>query len=1097
MSIDVVNSVTAAVGLGRDITQALFDWALRARARRLSTNGLDKFGLKCIVAPTNAEVDLCLVHGLSGNRESTWTSEEKPGQGKFWPRDLLPDDKNMPCPVRIFSYGYNTKFPSSRYLTTRTLYHQAIELAEALCNVRTKVSECRRPIIFVGHELGGIIIESAFILSSASADERLRAICLSTTGVIFLGTPFRGVTDDEWTRSFIRIVKDSGAGNESDTATLEDDSRSLKNMLQPFIAATSEIPVRGFDPTLGASAQMVSDCRSVEGYKVKRFPKHHASMGRFTSSDDKGYKKFVTVLADLCQGSETLCQDTWTKYSSNHVTSSIGEDGDAFFNIDPALPAPNPVFIGRNAELDSIHQALLISHTNTKFGSLIVVSGPPGVGKTQLVFQYAHAHQTEFSSIFWIFGESARAIEMGFFSIAQKLLEHYTRVIECSGSTRAEAQFKAATTLGLQELINHFTDEEIRLGNTLPKIATRAVIEWFNRKGNDGWLLILDAVDMEDVMDIFHLVPVNKHNHGHVVITRRQALDFSAIQNIHLPGLVSESSKALLLELVGTPMEEKVQAAKISKIVKSCDGNPLQLVRIASQISSTGMTLGQYSRTFVGANETGPDQRIQSRALTTVPSVLQNWESRILQLKKHERRLLDCCCVFPGEAIPWEVFLARPDTFGVTNDSELEHGMARLEEQKLVSRDYNHRYVFANDLIAHWRLGQLDQQERAAAVQRAWRCMASFARGTLTRVGNGALGSLTQKSVVNLMANYQIDTNDSSSQSYLSAQNWVDVAELCHRRGHYFAADKFGDCAYRKLENGDYSKKTSMRLLHILLETKDTSKAEKVWNMDPSLGHEDSRKETMEDPSRSFLKIRLKYQSGLIDEAIDQARLSVIQFEDKLGPVDALTLSTLKVLMSFLIEQGDFEAADPIMRRVLFSYEALYGPHDPQVTESLEMMGFIAIALGRLQDAERFYTKAQTQNQQRLGLDHPNTQLSTVKLATLYNRQKRFSESLRLYSESLTRLEEWFGHRHPDVIKIRMSRAEIYRQQGELQKAAEDLKAVLNAYTSSKELVSGFLSTSKTKTQAVAKQLHCVLLKLGQDDEAKSVATRYHISPPR
>jgi len=262
MTIDVVNSVTAAVSLGRDVTQALFDWSLRARARRMSTNGLDQFGLKSIVAPVDAQVDICLVHGLSGDRKSTWTSEEKSGQGKFWPRDLLPDDKNMPCPVRILSYGYNTKFPSSEYLTTRTLYHQAIELVESLCNVRTKPSECRRPIIFVGHELGGIVIESAFILSSASGDERLRAVCLSTTGVIFLGTPFRGMPDDEWIESFVRIVKASNAGKEPDT--LKNDSRFLKNMLQPFIAVTSDIPVRGFKPTLGDGGRIVRcfrDCK--------------------------------------------------------------------------------------------------------------------------------------------------------------------------------------------------------------------------------------------------------------------------------------------------------------------------------------------------------------------------------------------------------------------------------------------------------------------------------------------------------------------------------------------------------------------------------------------------------------------------------------------------------------------------------------------------------------------------------------------------------------------------------------------------------------------------------------------------------------------
>lgn len=430
-------------------------------------------------------------------------------------------------------------------------------------------------------------------------------------------------------------------------------------------------------------------------------------------------------------------------------------------------------------------------------------------------------------------------------------------------------------------------------------------------------------------------------------------------------------------------------------------------------------------------------------------------------------------------------------------DLELEYAMAKLEDQKLVSRNHNHRYVFANDLIAHWHLGRLDPQERAAAVKRAWRCMASFAKGTSTRAGDGVLSSLTQKSVVTLMANSSTDIEDNSLQPYLSAQNWVDVAELCRFRGHYSAADRFGDCAYRELENGDFSKKTSTRLLHILLETRDTSKAESVWNMAPSLRDGESGKETKEDPSRSFLKIRLKYQSGLLDEAIAQARLSIVQFEDKEGPVDALTLSTLKVLMSFLIEKGNFELADPIMRRLLFSYEALYGPHDPLVTEALQMMGFIAIALGRHQDAERSYTRAKTQNQQRLGLDHPTTQLSAVKLAAVYNRQKRYGESLKLYSDSLTQLEEWFGHRHPDVIKIRISRAEIYRQQGALKKAAEDLKAILNAYQSFKEITAGSLSTPKTKAQAVAAQLHAVLLEMGNVDEAKGIAARYHISPER
>lgn len=49
----------------------------------------------------NARVDVILVHGLTGNRENTWTDKNS---GVFWPEKLLPDD--LPK-ARIFTYGYD------------------------------------------------------------------------------------------------------------------------------------------------------------------------------------------------------------------------------------------------------------------------------------------------------------------------------------------------------------------------------------------------------------------------------------------------------------------------------------------------------------------------------------------------------------------------------------------------------------------------------------------------------------------------------------------------------------------------------------------------------------------------------------------------------------------------------------------------------------------------------------------------------------------------------------------------------------------------------------------------------------------------------
>jgi hypothetical protein len=245
----LINSVAAAVGLGKDVTQSVIDWSQRSRIRRRNSNAQKRFGLEVVAPSPNPDIDICFVHGLDGHWETTWTHrDEETGSDTFWPRDLLPTEPAIGCSLRVFSYGYDATVLTSEYLTTRTLYHHTSQLFEELCKFRTGSKERRRPIIFVGHELGGIVIQSAFILSLASGDERLRSICLSTTGVIFLGTPFRGMQDEEWLQSFVRIVRCSSAANRLSLPGLEHDSMTLKNMLQPFIAASSDIPIYGFQP---------------------------------------------------------------------------------------------------------------------------------------------------------------------------------------------------------------------------------------------------------------------------------------------------------------------------------------------------------------------------------------------------------------------------------------------------------------------------------------------------------------------------------------------------------------------------------------------------------------------------------------------------------------------------------------------------------------------------------------------------------------------------------------------------------------------------------------------------------------------------------
>ncbi|KAF2267725.1 hypothetical protein CC78DRAFT_448905, partial [Lojkania enalia] len=141
-----------------------------------------------------------LIHGLQGHPKKTWLYEStsfsrfkrKPGSC-YWPEDLLP--KDFPK-IRIITYGYDSHtshFFSGTANQTNILGH-ARAFIEEFEGLRQAVP--RRPLVFVAHSLGGLLLKA--ILSQTSEAENSLSnqivydIFTSTVGTIFLGTPHRG-----------------------------------------------------------------------------------------------------------------------------------------------------------------------------------------------------------------------------------------------------------------------------------------------------------------------------------------------------------------------------------------------------------------------------------------------------------------------------------------------------------------------------------------------------------------------------------------------------------------------------------------------------------------------------------------------------------------------------------------------------------------------------------------------------------------------------------------------------------------------------------------------------------------------------------------
>ncbi|KAF5666963.1 ankyrin protein [Fusarium denticulatum] len=127
-------------------------------------------------------VDLVFVHGLGGNLRTTWKQE-----GTTEPWFTKPEFLGrLQDSVRVLSFGYNAhRFGD--VANTRIIHH-ANDLLRNL--VLKRLDHPDRPLIFIAHSLGGLVVKRAILLCATNDD--WKAIKQATKSIIFMGTPHMG-----------------------------------------------------------------------------------------------------------------------------------------------------------------------------------------------------------------------------------------------------------------------------------------------------------------------------------------------------------------------------------------------------------------------------------------------------------------------------------------------------------------------------------------------------------------------------------------------------------------------------------------------------------------------------------------------------------------------------------------------------------------------------------------------------------------------------------------------------------------------------------------------------------------------------------------
>ena len=280
-----------------------------------------------------ATVDICFVHGLTGNRDTTWTAN---GQSAPWPKTLLPPRLSK---ARILTYGYDAYIVRKSVASTNRLIDHANNLLNDLTAERMSSGASSRPLIFVAHSLGGLLCKKAILLSRNNPELHLQGIFNYTKGIVFMGTPHKGSWMADWAKipaSAIGLVKST---NKSLLAVLETDDQLLEDIQVSFWQMIREQREGGrylevtcfFEelPLPRAGVVVSKASATLEGYRSVTIHANHRDMVKFASADHNGFKRLLT---DLIRWESEIRSLSVSKPTQSMEAAQIDKQAGSSFN---------------------------------------------------------------------------------------------------------------------------------------------------------------------------------------------------------------------------------------------------------------------------------------------------------------------------------------------------------------------------------------------------------------------------------------------------------------------------------------------------------------------------------------------------------------------------------------------------------------------------------------------------------------------------------------------------------------------------------------------------------------------------------------------
>jgi tetratricopeptide (TPR) repeat protein len=677
-------------------------------------------------------------------------------------------------------------------------------------------------------------------------------------------------------------------------------------------------------------------------------------------------------------------------------------------------------FVGRETELTTIHEDL-------RRGNYVAITGMGGLGKTELVTQYARQYQDHYDGIIW-------------FNARQRILAAEVFELFTSKFGLEIPQTQGEKLLTLQEQVAWC---------------------WLQYpKTQKPVLIVVD--DLTDLTQLQDVVPPETRFRV-LITTRQQHLDPNSIQELPLEVLSPPIALELLQKQLGKNHQRVVNEPETAREICEFLGNlPLGIILVGSYLTTDlGLSLTQMLERLQKRKlaETALQKRetINQTQLGIKAAFNLTWET----LDTQTQYLGAFLSLFSPQFILWdlvvwviELEVENEEKQLIWTEEELTTSKKRLYQVNFLQtgQESPEAYTIHN-------LVRLFLQEQLAEVGEKQPILERTFITPMIAVAERLPQSPTSEDIENfqLFVVHWEDLGkrliDEINQETAAENNlpvsmvadeifWVfeGLGRFYEGQGLYQVAEFWYQQLVKvcqTLFTGDHPNiATSLNNLALFYNSQGKySEAEPLYLNALEMKR---RLFTGDHPDVATIlnNLALLYHNqGKYSEA-EPLYLDALEMRKRLFTGDhpnvATSLNNLAILYH---NQGRYSEAEPLYLEALEMRKRLFTGDHPDVASSLNNLALLYKSQGRYSEAEPLYLEALEMRKRLFTGDHPDVASSLNNLALLYKSQGRYSEAEPLYLEALEMRKRLFTGDHPDVASSLNNLALLYKSQGRYSEA--------------------------------------------------------------